>query len=43
MAEEQYILINKGHFELDAPERIEDFQRKLGLGPKPDQLKLKLY
>lgn len=32
MAEEQYIPINKGHFELDTNERIEEFQQKMRQG-----------
>ena len=30
--EEKYIPINKGHFELDTPERIKEFHKKLATG-----------
>lgn len=32
MSEEKYIPINKGHFELDTPERIASFQERMALG-----------
>ena len=35
-SKEKYIPINKGHFELDTPERNAEFQRKMGYGWEDD-------
>lgn len=37
MTDEAYIPVNKGHFELDTPERIEQFQEKMATGWKPQE------